>query len=65
VPKLRGECSTVFDRRGADVLRVASVPASHIYVRHLAKPGGTDGVHRYLIRCRRMGGRYRAGGGRL
>jgi hypothetical protein len=32
------------DRRGVDVLRVASVPASHIYVRHLAEPGGRDGV---------------------
>ena len=28
------------------MLRVASVPASHIYVRHLAEPGGRDGVRR-------------------
>ncbi len=28
------------------MLSVASVPASHIYVRHLAKPGGSDVVHR-------------------
>jgi hypothetical protein len=28
------------------LVRVASVPASHIYVRHLADPDGADGVHR-------------------
>jgi hypothetical protein len=28
------------------VLRVASVPESHIYVRHLAEPGGRNAVHR-------------------
>lgn len=28
------------------MLRVASVPASHVYVRHLAHPGGRDGVCR-------------------
>lgn len=27
-------------------MRVASVPASHIYVRHLGEPGGGDGVRR-------------------
>ena len=30
----------------ADVIRVASVPASHVYVRHLAPHMGTDGVVR-------------------
>lgn len=34
-------------RSGArDVIRVASVPASHVYVRHLSDPDGTDRVHR-------------------
>lgn len=28
------------------MLRVASVPESHIYVRHLAEPGGRNAVHR-------------------
>ncbi|MEE2032947.1 glycosyltransferase family protein [Rhodococcus chondri] len=28
------------------MIRVASVPASHVYVRHLASPGGDDGVIR-------------------
>lgn len=30
----------------ADTIRVASVPASHVYVRHLATPTGTDAVVR-------------------
>ncbi len=32
----------------ADVIRVASVPASHVYVRHLAAPTGTDAVVRLV-----------------
>ena len=31
---------------GVKVLRVASVPASHVYVRHLAEPAGVDAVRR-------------------
>lgn len=31
---------------GSPPVRVASVPASHVYVRHLADPEGTDGVVR-------------------
>jgi hypothetical protein len=33
-------------RLGLKVLRVASVPASHVYVRHLADPAGVDAVRR-------------------
>ena len=36
---MRCECSTVVRPQGVEVLRVASVPESHIYVRHLAEPG--------------------------
>ncbi len=32
--------------RARDLIRVASVPASHVYVRHLADPDGADRVHR-------------------
>ena len=27
-------------------MRVASVPANHVYVQHLSDPGGADGVQR-------------------
>jgi beta-1,4-mannosyltransferase len=33
-------------RSGSDVLRIASVPSGHVYVRHLSPAGGGDGVER-------------------
>jgi beta-1,4-mannosyltransferase len=33
-------------RSGSDVLRIASVPSGHVYVRHLSPAGGDDGVAR-------------------
>jgi hypothetical protein len=46
VPKLRASSYRSCGRLGEKVLRVASVPASHVYVRHLADPAGFDAVRR-------------------
>ncbi|WP_343233190.1 glycosyltransferase family 1 protein [Miltoncostaea oceani] len=37
---------TASPRAPAGVIRVASLPAEHVYVRHIADPGGSDGVVR-------------------
>jgi hypothetical protein len=38
--------SADFSLEGVGSLRIASVPASHVYVRHLSEPGGIDSVVR-------------------
>ncbi len=42
------DCSESVRGRPTELIRVASVPASHVYVRHLSSPDSDDGVLRLL-----------------
>jgi hypothetical protein len=49
---------------GSILLRIASVPASHVYVRHLSHQAGSIPLCALMIRCLLMVGPCRAAGGR-
>ena len=65
-PRVRGRRALSTRQHEAEVrdMRVASVPQSHIYVRHLSHPGGLDPVVRLPDPGPPMGARCPAGGGR-